>query len=211
MYKVSVVGIDNTGKTSVVNHVRGMDDVSTIHLTSCENNDSSLGKKIGKSLSSVVEFSESRDLRIITGATYFLHLIPYAMEQRIKSSPVLVSDRDPMIDTLSHAEIYLPNGIPNSVRHPLRASLEYIFGRPNAVIYLDVSPEVSVQRNGLVVQIHEKVESLTRLKDSIGCELDRLSDLNVDIHTIDTESNSLNDVKGLVKSTLITIIKKNCP
>jgi len=95
MYKVSVVGIDNTGKTSAVNYVNDMDKVSTIHLTSCGNNGSSLARIIGKPLNRIAEFGEQHNLKTITGATYFLHLIPYAIEQRIKCSPVLVSDRDP--------------------------------------------------------------------------------------------------------------------
>lgn len=209
MYKVSVVGIDNTGKSSVVNYVKDMDNVNTFHLTSANNNGSYFAHTIRKPLKKLVNLGEHHNLRGFTGAAYLLHLIPYAIETKTKTAPILVSDRDPLIDTLTHAQIYLPRRWGYSVQTPLRKSLEYLFGLPNEIIYLNVSPEVSVQRNGQIVQIHEKVKSLHKLQDAIEIELDRLSHLDINIHSIDTETNCMDEVKHQVFSTLTTIVKKN--
>ncbi len=76
MYKVSIVGIDNTGKSSVVNSLNSIEGVETIHLTTFQSNDSYIAELTGKIVHYLVKFGEKNKLRMLTGLSYLLHLVP---------------------------------------------------------------------------------------------------------------------------------------
>ncbi len=84
MHKVSIVGIDNTGKSSVVNSLKRIEGAETIHLTTFQDNDSYIAKYTGNIVCYLVKFGERNKLRMLTGLSYLLHLVPYAFEQAKK-------------------------------------------------------------------------------------------------------------------------------
>jgi len=154
VYKVSVVGIDNTGKTSVVRSLDQVEGVGTIHLTNYQNTASRIARFSGRVVNQFAQFGESHNLKPVTGLAYLLYLFPYYFEERAKSSPqVLVSDRDPIVDTLCYSDVYLSDGFSRIVKPSLKFLLEHSFTYPNSFCYLDVSPEVSAQRNNKPLQL----------------------------------------------------------
>ncbi len=163
MYKVSVVGIDNSGKTSVVRSLDQVEGISTIHVTAYQNNGSRFARVSGRIVNELAQFGETHNLKSVTGLAYFLHLVPYYFEERAKSSlQVLVSDRDPIVDTLCYSAFYLPDGFSKIVRHPLKFLLEHSFSYPDSFCYLEVSPEVSAKRNNKPLQLHDKAFELVK-------------------------------------------------
>lgn len=200
MYKVAVVGIDNSGKTSVVNSLGGIEGVNTIHLTTCNGNGSKIARFSGSVVSNFARFGESRELRCFTGFSYFMHLFPYFFEERAKSSSsVLVSDRDPLIDTLCYSSCYLPRDFSRTLRPALKSLLEQYFSYPSSVFYLDTSPDVSVNRNNKPVQLHDKVNLLSRLSELFHEEIFLVEKRGIPVHRIDTDAKPLEEVISEVR------------
>ena len=200
MYKVSIVGIDISGKTSVVRSLDQVEGVSTIHVTTYQNNGSRIARVSGRFVSQFAQFGESHNLKPVTGLAYFLHLFPYYFEERAKSSQqVLVSDRDPIVDTLCYSDFYLPDGFSRIVRPPLKFLLEHSFSYPDSFCYLDVSPEVSAQRNNKPLQLHDKIKHLSRLKELFEAELLLAERRGIPIVRIETDTKPLEEVANEVK------------
>lgn len=207
MYKASIVGIDNTGKTSVVQSIDEVDGVSTIHLTTYQNNDSKIARHSGRLVNSLTVFGEAHDLKSLTGFAYFLHLFPYKFEEMAKnSSAVLVSDRDPIVDTLCYSDFYLPQRLSRIIRSPLRFALEHTFRYPDSFIYLEATPEVSVSRNSKQSQTHERIEALSRLKHLFDKEIFSLEHQGIPVVRIDTNSKPLEGVVDEVRYHLKTLL-----
>ncbi|MFH0808185.1 MAG: hypothetical protein V1888_01045 [archaeon] len=195
MRKVSIVGIDCTGKTSVVESLGDIYGASTIHLTKYKNNVSDIARISGGMVDKLARFGERRNSKIATGAAYFLHLAPYWIEENAKKdSNLLISDRDPIIDAICYSNFYLPTFISKKVGPTLKSFLESYFNYPDAFIYLDVSPEVSVRRNSGDVQLHEKVGTLSRLKELFDEQLSSAKKKGIKIDTINTDFKSLDGV-----------------
>jgi len=198
MYKISVVGIDNTGKTSVVESLDNMSGVSTIHLTTCQNNDHRFARFSGRLVNRLAEFGEERDSKFITGFAYLMHLFPYKLEERTKADHLLVSDRDPIVDTLCYSDFYL-SCISKAVRPSLKFFLEHSFNYPDSVIYLEATPEESVSRNHQGNQLHEITDALSRLKELFDEQMFFLEKKDISIIRIDTGSKSLDEVTDEVR------------
>jgi len=195
MYKVSVVGIDNSGKTSVVRSLDQVEGVSTIHTTTYQNNGSRVARVSGRVVNELTQFGEARNLKGVTGLGYFLHLFPYHFEERAKgSSQVLVSDRDTIVDTLCYSDFYLPSGFSRIVRTPLKFLLQHSFSYPNSFCYLEVSSEVSVQRNNKPLQLHDTIKDLDRLRELFEEELFLAERQGIQVVRIDTDTKLLEEV-----------------
>ena len=200
MYKVSVVGIDNSGKTSVVRSIDQVEGVSTIHVTAYQNNGSRIARVSGRIVNEFAQFGEANNLRSITGLAYLLHLFPYYFEERTnRSSKVLVSDRDPIVDTLCYSDFYVPYGFSRIVRPSLKFLLEHSFSYPNSFFYLDVSPEVSAQRNNKPLQLHNNIKHLNRLKELFEEEMLSAERQGISIVRIKTDSKPLEEVASEVR------------
>ena len=203
MYKASVVGIDNTGKTSVVKTLNGFDGIETIHCTNFENNSSRLARSLGRLVNRLAEYGEKHEIKPLVGFAYLSHLAPYFLEQRSKnSSKVLVSDRDPIIDTLCYSEIYLPGNCSNLVKPPLRLILEGIFDYPDLFFHLEASPEIAMGRYKERNQLHERFDLLDKLRNLFDSEIYRVGKLGIDVVKIDTDNECLEEVTDKVKYNL---------
>jgi len=192
MYRAVVVGIDNSGKTSLVNSLGNVPGIDTIRLT--QNPDSAL--------QTLAEFGERHNLRSLTGFAYLLQLFPYFSKVSTRKSGILVSDRDPMIDAVCYSQAYLPKKIARGIRTPLKSFLGRFFSNADLVFYLGVSPEVSHQRNNKQAQLHDGVEHLTRLKESFDEEVRSLEKNGVPVVRIDTDRKPLEEITGEVRHHL---------
>lgn len=200
MYKVSVIGIDNTGKTSVVESLGKIADVNTVHLTAHRDHGSGIAKVSGRTVNKITEFGEIHNLKYLTGFGYLLHLFPYYFEERAKSSSqLLVSDRDPIVDSLCYCDLYIPDNFSKIVKPSLKSMLERSFNYPSAFCYLEASPEVSARRNDKPAQLHDKVELLSRLRELFDQEMFRVGNDGIRVVKIDTDAKSLEQVKDEVR------------
>lgn len=195
MHKLSVVGIDNSGKTSVVKSLNGITGISTIYLTNYQNNSSRIARISGGVVNKFAQFSSSHNLKSAAGLAYFLHLFPYYIEERTKSSSkVLVSDRDPIIDTLCYSEVYTPNGFSRTMKSSLRFMLEHSFNYPNSFCYLEALPETSARRNNKPSQLHDEIEHLSRLKELFEEEMFLAEKKGKKVFRINTEVKTIREV-----------------
>lgn len=200
MYKVSIVGIDNTGKTSIVKSLDEIEGIDTIHITSYHDSDSRIARVSGRVVNRIAEFGETHNLKYIAGFAYLLHVFPYYFEERAKnSSPVLVSDRDPIVDIFCYSNFYLMDGFSRILRSPLKLLLEHSFGYPSSFCYLEASPEISIQRNIKKPQLHDNVQSLSRLKELFDEEMFIVEREGITVARINTDTKSLEEVKDEVK------------
>jgi len=124
-----------------------------------------------------------------------MHLLPYKFEERTKrSSSLLVSDRDPIVDTLCYSDFYLSPATSKAIKPTLRFVLEHSFRYPDSFIYLDAEPENLVHRNHQGNQLHERTEALIKLKNSFDEQIYLIEKKGVAVNRIDTNSKSLEEV-----------------
>ncbi len=200
MHKISVVGIDNTGKTSVVKSLEDIEGIRTIHLTACQDYNSKIAEISSRFSNSLIRFGENNNSKLIAGFAYFLRLFPYFFEEKVKTnSNLLVSDRDPIIDTLCYSAFYLPKSLAKIVKPALKSTLECLFNSPSSFIYLDVSPEISARRNDKPLQLHDKIESLTNLKSLFDEEMYLMKKQEIPVVRISTDNKSLEEVNDEVR------------
>lgn len=203
MFRTSIVGIDNTGKTSIVKSFENDDCLKAIHLTTYEKSSSKVTRIVGNFVTNLALFGERNNLKTFTGFAYLLHLIPYFIEQRHKKScPLLLSDRDPIVDTLVYSKIYLPKFFFEFTRKPLQFTLEHVFHYPDLLIFLEVSPAVSFKRSKKGSQLHQKVEVLEQLKRIFDEEIMRIEKKRIKVVRINTEENSIKEVVNKIKDHL---------
>ncbi|MFH0936458.1 MAG: hypothetical protein V1815_02155 [Candidatus Woesearchaeota archaeon] len=207
MHKISIVGIDNTGKTSIVKYLNKIERINTIHLTSCQNNYSRFSYYLGQSLNKFVKFGENNNLRLLTGLMYFLHLFPYYLEEKAKnSSLILISDRDPIIDTICYSSVYLPNILSNMIKPHLKFILKQSFNYPSLFFYLEVTPEISSQRNNKKKQLHDRTKILELLKESFDREIFDVENIGIPVIRFDTNQKSLEEVIDEVKFSITKLL-----
>ncbi len=200
MYKLSIIGIENSGKTSVVRSLDQIEGVKTIHVTTYQNNGLRVARVSGRIVNRFAQFGESQNLKSVTGLAYLLHLFPYYFEERAKSSSqVLVSDRDPIVDTLCYSDFYLPDDFSRMIRPPLKFLLEHSFSYPNSFCYLDVSPEVSAKRNDKPLQLHDKIKHLSRLKELFEEDIFLAERQGIPVVRIKTDAKPLEEVTSEVR------------
>ncbi len=210
MITISIVGIDNCGKTSLVKALNALEEVHTIHVTACEHSRSKTAKWLGIIFAAMARFSESRKMRILTGFVYLLHLVPYYFERNTKrSSRVLISDRDPIIDTLCYIECYLPSRLSHILKPSVKWLLERFFTYPTHFCYIEVSPEISLERNGNNSQLHDGIRSLTRLKELFDEELNYAVRRGIPVFKINSNIKSFEEVLDEVKLYLKEATVKN--
>lgn len=211
MYKASVVGIDGSGKGSVVRSLEEIDGVGTIHTFSdYSRGDSGLARVSGRLAARLAQFGEQHEAHKLTGGAYLLHLVPYFFEKRAKRPhQLLVNDRDPTVDPLINSDEYLSENSSRRVKKILRPSLKLFYGYPELFIYLEVNPKVAIERierqgRNRQRQLHETLESLTNLKNLYDREMSRLEDEEgIAVVKIDTNPPKLLDeVIEEVKGTL---------
>lgn len=195
MKKISIVGIDNTGKTSIVKSLENIEEIRTIHLTAYQDYKSRIAKISGGFSNSLIQFGEKNNSKLITGFAYFLHLFPYFFEEKLKTnSSLLISDRDPIIDTLCYSEFYLSENLSKIIKPVLKPALESLFYHPSSFIYLNISPEVSAKRNNKPLQLHDQIESLTHLKNLFDEEMFFMKKNGTPVIQINTDDKSLEEV-----------------
>jgi len=202
MYKLSVVGIDNCGKTSVVRSLDQIEGVEVIHATTdrTRRDYERIMPISSRIMGELARRGESFNLKSVTGLMYLLHLIPYYVQDRRDSSPVFVSDRDPIVDTMCYSDFYLPKGLPRLVRPPLRRILEGSFSYPDAFCYLEVSPEVSIRRNDKPPQLHDTLDRLRKLRDLFEEEMSLAESKGIPVIRIETDQRSLEEVTAEVRT-----------
>jgi len=195
MHKVSIVGIDNTGKSSIVNSLNSIEGVETIHLTTFQNSDSYIAKHTGNLVYYLAKFGERSELRMLTGLSYLFHLVPYAFEQATKNNcRVLVSDRDPIIDPLCYVHSYLPGIAGKAIKPVLKKSLKTFFRLPDSFIYLTSTPELSADRDTEKSQLHGKVRKIRRINKILNQEMLLIENEGIPVKRIDTNEKSLEEV-----------------
>ena len=204
MYRVSVVGIDNSGKSFVVRSIDNIDGIGTIHTYSdYSGSQSRLAGVSGRLVNRLAIFGEQHDYRSLAGLAYLLHLAPYLLEQRAKSScQVLVSDRDPLFDTLHNADFYLNDGFFEKLYPVLQFSVRRLFSYPDLFVYLETSPEVAMERTNEHRQLHEDVDTLNKIRELFDQELFILEGEDISVVRIDTDIKSLEEVTDEVVHTL---------
>lgn len=203
MRKVSVVGIDNTGKTSIVKSL-SCEGVPTIHLTSYDDKTARIARASGKTAHALTEFGERYDLKSLTGLGYLLHLLPYYLEERTIHSRLLVSDRDPIVDTMCYSHVYLPRSLAEKMATMLRYALERPFDYPSAFCYLEVVPETSAARNNKPLQLHDDIVTLGHLRDSFDEEMLHAKHMGIAVLKIDTNAKYLKDITDEVRHWVMT-------
>ncbi len=195
MHKISIVGIDNTGKSSIVNSLNSIEGVETIHLTTFQANDSYVAKHTGNIVYNLVKFGERNKLRMLTGLSYLLHLVPYSFEQATKKNcRILVSDRDPIIDPLCYIHSYLPGIAGKTIKPVLEKTLKIFFSLPDSFIYLTSTPELSADRDKEKCQLHGKVEKICRVNKILNKEMVLKEKAGIPIKKINTNEKSLEEV-----------------
>jgi len=122
----------------------------------------------------------------------------YVEERARSSSTVLVSDRDPIVDTLCYSNLYLPDGFSRIARPSLKFLLEYLFSYSNSFYYLDVSPEVSAKRNNKPLQLHDTIKYLNRLKELFEEEIFSAERRGIPVVRIKTDDKPLEEVASEV-------------
>jgi len=203
MFKIGIVGIDNTGKTSIIRSIGKLKGIEVVHLTTHQHNNLRVAHSLGSLFGRWARYGEKKKSKTITGLAYFLHLIPYYLELKSKKKvPLLISDRDPILDTLCYAHYYLWDWFFKIIKRPLRFSLERFFSYPDILVYLDVSPEISIKRYPKRTQLHEKAETLTRLRSMYHDELKRIKNQGVKVVLINTDHKSLDEVTLEIKTLL---------
>lgn len=192
MYKISVIGIDKSGKTSTVNRLK-KESIPTIYLTSNAHYDSRLAKGLSNVSDLLKNIGEKNDLKALTGFAYMFKLLPYKLEENAKKSyPLLVSDRDPIIDVYCYSKIYLDRS--KKLRPFIRNFLETQFQKPDKIIYLQTSPEVALDRMGKYRQLHETKKSLTLLSRLYDKKIMEMQKKGTSVKTINTDNFPLEAV-----------------
>lgn len=206
MFKASVIGIDNTGKTSLVKSFQDLADVETIYLTDYRDGASRFARKSGWIVKRLAHFGEYERSRAIAGMAYLLHLWPYKFEERKKRKrrlPFLVSDRDPIVDTLVYSRFYLPAGVAEILTMKIKSSLESVFSYPDVYLYLHAFPETAARRYKRKPQLHERIRALSVLRDLYEEQIASLRKAGVPVHRINTEGRTLEAVSSEVKRYLL--------
>ena len=199
MIEVSVVGADGAGKSSLVNAIASLqiENFRVIHLTSCKNAPKGFIGNFGKMLNQWTQFAEKRRWKLLTGLGYFLYLIPYFfLEKKLKKEArVLISDRDPTLDTLCHMKFYLPACLYSALGRPIAALLRGVFKRPNAFWHLQASLETIRNRDKGPLQIHElDDENSLFIANFLGTELAKFKTRGVEVYEIQTDGKSIDEV-----------------
>jgi len=203
MFKVGIVGIDNTGKTSIVRSLGKLNGIEIVHLTTHQYNQMRVAHSLGTFFGRLARYGEKRKSKTFTGLAYLLHLIPYYLELKSKKKvSLLISDRDPILDTLCYSHYYLWEWLFKCIKRPLRFTLEKFFSYPDILVYLDVSPEISINRDSKRIQLHEKAETLARLRSMYHDELNRIKNGGTKIVLINTDNKSLDEVTLEIKTLL---------
>ena len=202
MHKISIVGLDNTGKTSVVEYCGLEEGVDTLSLTTPLKHRSFFAKEIYSNAYWLAQKGEIHKLKYISGAAYLAHLIPYAIEEQRCQNQFIVSDRDPILDSLCYAFCYLPKPLASQIRTPLNMALEALFAYPTTYIHLEISPETSISRNRKTFQHHDSLSTLKKLHEVYENELQRIEDEGIGVLRINTEEHSLDEVKAMVRGHL---------
>lgn len=206
MYKVSVVGIDNSGKTSVVRSLENIDGIGTIYtFGEYVGSESRLARFFGSLVDRLTQFGQVNEHKTISGFAWVGHFIPYYFAERANGHKDIVArDRDPVVDALCYSESYLLQGISRILRRPLKLTLKTFFGYPNLLIYLETSPEVAVQRSVKKKQLHEDLDNLTRVRGLYDQEIFILEKEGINVVRIGTDTKSLEEVIEEVRYTLVT-------
>jgi thymidylate kinase len=203
MYKASIVGIDKSGKTSVVRALDGIEGIETIYPFKYQNDvrgPIGISKKL---VSSLAHFGQDHNSKSISGFAYLFHLVPYFLEEKTKKShSTLVSDRDPLVDTFCYLDFYLSERYSGIAKPPLRFLLEQAFKYPNLLFYLETSPDVSIVRGNEQNQLHNRKDALSKIRDLFDQETFRLEKKGIRVVRIDTDTKSLEEVIDEVKYTL---------
>ncbi len=194
--RVSVIGIDNCGKTSVVTFLGSNKGMPTTHLTCQHHSDSPCARVLGGMVGALARFGERHQLRFITGCAYLAHLFPYYLDlRRKKNTGMIVSDRDPIIDTMCYSQIYLPRAFSRCIEPFLRGFVHYLFHAPDTLFYLTGSPDAAAARGKGHPQLHERrVEVLKRLTHLFDREVERLHRRGVTVITLDTDTRAASEI-----------------
>lgn len=206
MYKISVAGIDNSGKTSVVRSLENTDGIGAIYtFGEYVGSKSRLARFFGSLVDRLTQFDQENGHKTISGFAWVGHFIPYYFAERAnRHKDIVARDRDPVVDALCYSESYLLWGTSRILRRPLKLTLKTFFGYPNLLIYLETSPEVAVQRSVKKKQLHEDSDNLTRVRDLYDQEIFRLEREGIDVVRINTDTKSLEEVIEEVRHTLVT-------
>ena len=209
MYKISIIGIDNTGKTAVVNRIEDEYRLETIQLTSFKKCSSKLAKELGSLIEKWIRWSEYKQYQYCTGLLYFLLLIPYKIELWSKrKSSFILSDRDPIIDTLCYSHLYLPDKIARYLCQYFEFFLKRIFHYSDLYIYLVPSPKISVQRMKNSMQLHENLDDLSKLEQCYQFQLKELKSENIEVICIHIDSLTLNQLVAQIKTVILKRINR---
>lgn len=205
MRKISIVGIDNCGKTAITRSFEGGDDIATIHLTSVQGESTRI-RTLRRLVAALATFGERHRFKTLTGFAYLLHLIPYAYAERAlrqTEKRLLLSDRDPILDTLCYADVYIPKWIQTILFPHLRSLLTHFFPFPDAYLYVDITPSISATRMSASPQLHESTTHLSRLKFLFERHLGSVERNGVRVFRIVAEGKPLDAVAREVRDVVM--------
>ncbi len=145
--RIAVVGIDGTGKTSAVEHLKKIlgKKYKVGHLTIAPRKAtarSKLGKRIFGFLEGISRKADKTEDRayISISQSIYSQIIPFARIAKEKGKDIMIYERHPALDYMVYGKEYIGRLLSKAER------LMTGVPRPDIIIYLDAKPEVAFSR-----------------------------------------------------------------
>lgn len=164
MKRISLIGIDGSGKTSLT-HLFMTNKFHTISISSFQTSSFKSIQFLGFLLNVLSLFFEKINFKTLYSFIYLLHLIPYYLEIMCirNKNLILISDRDPIIDTLCYFKFYFPQLSNTYFFNILKIILIKTFKPAVHYFFLNVYPETALKRKLKNIQLHENKKDLVQI------------------------------------------------
>lgn len=229
--KVSITGIDGSGKTSSINEVIGRLNGLNIALRDVpvDYRNKSFFTYVEQRLETVWLWAEKHNNKFIPGIGYVLTTMLYKPTSFLRYTfngrpDILVNHRDPIIDSAVYFSFYW-RWINKVLRLPPQAKIEWarriiMEDLPDVVIHLEVDPSLAIARiieklkksdKKSVLHLHEAKVILTELQNSYRevIEQAKQEKSSMKIFRLDTGQTSQEEI-GLEISKIIMSCLKSC-
>lgn len=170
MARISIIGLDGAGKTTLAKEIAGLNIFPVVYLNGSSH---SLPRTWVERLSRrLIQSGETSRNKYSAGLGYFLQLISYYFQIRnIPKTKAYFSDRDPVMDTMSHLDFYLPRILRNRFRQGIRNFLYRVFDGPWLIIWLDLPLVRRGPQPKATEQLHHSEEQIPQIQRNLEEEL----------------------------------------